>query len=736
MYIKNKIRKNKSLLASLLLCTFLFENCHFSAIQPNPSLLVGASQAGVSNNLIHFASNPCDIDLASLSSTQGFRIDGGDGSLTGAYAGASVSSAGDINNDGIDDLIVGAPNFDLNAYRPSAGASYVIYGKNGGYEHPIDLINLNSTQGFSIYGEDLRGRAGGSVSSAGDINNDGISDLIIGASRNDPGGASYVIYGKAGGHMPINTEMLNRNQGFVITTAIQDLSPLLGYSVSSAGDINNDGINDLIVGAPYTYTGHYPNRKWSSGASYVIYGQNGTVNNLYMYIEYLKPTQGFRINGAADDDFSGISVSSAGDINNDGINDLIVGAPGVKFPGRNYTGAVYAIYGRDGGYESTINLENLNSTQGFRIDGTSDTNINGAIRVSCSSAGDVNGDSIDDLIIGGSINSPFGRQYAGSSYVIYGKAGGYENSIELASLNSAQGFRIDGAEAYDYSGVSVRSAGDFNNDGINDLVIGAFRANPYGRASAGASYVIYGKDGGYKAPIDLANLSCYQGFRIGGAAANDQAGISVSSAGDINNDGINDLIIGAFTASPYGRASAGSSYVIYGKTLPSPSPSASSSPSPSLSPSISPSPSVTSFPSISPSPSISPYPSPSLSPSASLSPTPSMSTSVSPTLSPSVSPSSSTTSSPSVSPSASKLTPSPSPSASPNSDKSSASMPDMFWTHAARLLKGMRSWWEGYALEKENLDKGNSYRQALLELKHKCQAMVEEAPSVSEDKWY
>jgi len=63
-------------------------------------------------------------------------------------------------------------------------------------------------------------------------------------------------------------------------------------------------------------------------------------------------------------------------------------------------------------------------------------------------------------------------------------------------------------------------------------------------------------------------------------------------------------------------------------------------------------------------------------------------------------------------------------------------MPDMFWTHAARLLKGMRSWWEGYALEKENLDKGNSYRQALLELKHKCQAMVEEAPSVSEDKWY
>ena len=101
---------------------------------------------------------------------------------------------------------------------------------------------------------------------------------------------------------------------------------------------------------------------------------------------------------------------------------------------------------------------------------------------------------------------------------------------------------MNGAAAGDYSGFSVSSAGDVNKDGIADIIIGAFIASPYGRSNAGITYIIYGKAGGYSADIDLASLSSTQGFRVNGAAEYDHSGYSVSSAGDVNNDGIADII--------------------------------------------------------------------------------------------------------------------------------------------------------------------------------------------------
>ena len=138
------------------------------------------------------------------------------------------------------------------------------------------------------------------------------------------------------------------------------------------------------------------------------------------------------------------------------------------------------------------------------------------------------------------------------------------STINLSDLNGTNGFTINGIDASDYSGRSVSSAGDVNGDGIDDLIIGAAYADPYGNSEAGESYVVYGSDTRSAAALDLSDLNGTNGFQINGTDEYDYSGYSVSSAGDVNGDGIDDLIIGAYGASPDGKSGAGESYVVYG----------------------------------------------------------------------------------------------------------------------------------------------------------------------------
>jgi Ca2+-binding RTX toxin-like protein len=527
------------------------------------------------------------IDLATITSGDGSLGFVLQGELVDEQSGHSVASAGDVNGDGFDDLIVGARLADgPGDGRNGAGDSYVIFGKAGGFAATIDLATITSgdgSQGFVLQGESVGDNSGASVASAGDINGDGFDDLIVGAPSADgpadgrsDAGDNYVIFGKAGGFgATIDLATITSgdgSQGFVLQgESAYDRS---GRSVASAGDVNGDGFDDLIVGARGG-DGPADGRPYA-GDSYVIFGKSGGFGATIDLATLTSGdgSQGFVLQGETAGDQSGRSVASAGDVNGDGFDDLIVGAQLANGPsdGRNAAGDSYVIFGKASGFAATIDLATITSgdgSQGFVLQGEDAYDRSG---YSVASAGDVNGDGFDDLIVGARFADGPARGYAGDSYVIFGKAGGFGATIDLATITSgdgSQGFVLQGELAYDRSGYSVASAGDVNGDGFDDLIVGARYADgpADGRNGAGDSYVVFGKAGGFAATIDLATITAGTGgFVIHGELAGDASGNSVASAGDVNGDGFDDLIVGApFADGPAdGRNLAGDSYVIFG----------------------------------------------------------------------------------------------------------------------------------------------------------------------------
>jgi hypothetical protein len=483
------------------------------------------------------------LDLSTLDGANGFKIQG---EAESDFSGASVSAAGDINGDGFDDIIIGALGADPNG--TNSGASYVVFGKAGGFSATLNLSTLNGTNGFKIQGEAAFDSSGRSVSAAGDINGDGFDDILIGA---DGAGASYVVFGKAGGFSAtLNLSTLNGANGFKIQG--EAASDFAGRSVSAAGDINGDGFDDILIGA-YGADSNGTN----SGASYVVFGKAGGFSAT-LNLSALDGSNGFKIPGEAASDFAGRSVSAAGDINGDGFDDILIGAFGAD-PNGNHSGASYVVFGKAGGFSATLNLSTLNGANGFKIQGEAASDSSGR---SVSAAGDINGDGFDDILIGAYGADSNGTD-SGASYVVFGKAGGFSATLNLSTLNGANGFKIQGEAAFDSSGRSVSAAGDIDGDGFDDILIGAFGADPNG-TNSGASFVVFGKAGGFSATLNLSTLDGTNGFKIQGEAASDSSGGSVSAAGDINGDGFDDILIGAYGADPNGSYS-GASYVVFGR---------------------------------------------------------------------------------------------------------------------------------------------------------------------------
>ncbi len=209
--------------------------------------------------------------------------------------------------------------------------------------------------------------------------------------------------------------------------------------------------------------------------------------------------------------------------------------------------------------EIAIQLSALDGTNGFQVSGKAVFDYSGR---SVSAAGDVNGDGFDDLVIGAPYADPNGFA-SGASYVVFGQAAGFPANLNLAALDGANGFQLSGEAVFDRLGWSVSAAGDVNGDGFDDLLVGAFGADPNG-GDSGASYVVFGKASGFSANVNLSSLNGANGFQLSGEAFLDGSGGSVSAAGDVNGDGFADLLIGAPNADLNGNGS-GASYVVFGR---------------------------------------------------------------------------------------------------------------------------------------------------------------------------
>ena len=425
--------------------------------------------------------------------------------------------------------------------------------KNGQFPAILPLASLDGQNGFKLDGENNNDNSGISVSAAGDINGDGHADLLIGAysyPANSGKGRSYVVFGGSGvgGSGDILLSSLDGTNGFKLDG--ENNGDYSGRLVSATGDINGDGYADLLIGAYGYPAGSY------KGRSYAVFRGPGVGSSGDILLSSLNGTNGFKLDGENNNDYSGASVSAASDINGDGNNDLLIGAFGYLTGGGK--GRSYVVFGGPGvGGSGDILLSSLTGANGFKLDGENDDDYSGA---SVSTAGDINGDGNNDLLIGAYYYLSGSQK--GRSYVVFGGPGvSGSGDILLSSLNGTNGFKLDGENNNDRSGASVNGVGDINGDGYADILIGALYY-PAG-SSKGRSYVVFGGTGvGSGGDILLSGLNGTNGFKLDGENNDDVSGCSVSAAGDINGDGNNDLLIGAYGYPANNQK--GRSYVVFG----------------------------------------------------------------------------------------------------------------------------------------------------------------------------
>jgi hypothetical protein len=470
--------------------------------------------------------SPCQTDLNSADWKA-------EGDQDYAYFGYGAGTAGDVNGDGYDDLIVGAPYY--NNPQADEGAAFVYLGSDEG---------LARSSGWLARGDQNGAYLGYSVGTAGDVNGDGYADVIAGAAGYDGGqeneGRVFVWYGTASGlgspgHADWFAELDQAHAWF-------------GWSVGTAGDVNGDGYADLIVGA------HYYDSVWNDdrGGAFVWDGSAqglaspGTLSNAVFQVISDQPGSHL-----------GSAVGTAGDVNGDGFDDIIVGAPHYD-SGQTDEGRVFVWHGSSGGLVSYGTPSNADWTaesnqayswfgNGGHDPGEVTTNVGGSV----GTAGDVNGDGYDDVIVG----APYydnGEENEGRAFVWYGSENGVNDDVDGDPDNAA--WSVESNQQHSWFGWSLGTAGDVNGDGYSDVIIGARYYDLVWNDDRGGVFVYHGSGSGLSANADWMVVSDQPASWFG---------FAVGTAGDVNGDGFSDVIVSA-RIYDNGQENEGRVFVWYG----------------------------------------------------------------------------------------------------------------------------------------------------------------------------
>jgi hypothetical protein len=564
------------------------------------------------------------VPLGMLNGQSGFRIDG---ASPGGQSGSSLAATGDFNGDGLVDLAIGAPNTavtraGLTGFR--AGEVFVLFGGRSGIEHGFDLNRLRAASGgdgrlgYVLQGEFYQGEAvpdeaGTAVANAGDMNGDGIDDLLVGAIgrgtgfgenlANRPQGAAYLIFGRLDND-PLPPEFdlgrlqatgtNNENSGFGVILHGSQVNGQVGFVVAGIGDFNGDGRQDVFVGNQIPFLG---NQAFGGGLnnvrgeSYVIYGR-ATGSPWPAEVELAElgnggGAEGFAIKDETSATSLGAAAAGIGDFTGDGRDDLLIGAYSLfrtsfdPFDPGGRQGAAVIIPGLDntansgfGGLLDLADVENQPTVHRLLGPLVDFVQVGKAV----AGIGDINGDGRPDIAIAGLYRpadipgqqEPVRPPEADFVYVLFGRAANnpLPQTFELANLlpanggNGRTGFVIAGLPEENI-GSAIAGIGDVNGDGRTDLLLGA--SGKSGNARGGA-YVLYGRAANdpFPALFSLSELGNGQrGFALEGEQDGDTAGVAVAAAGDLNGDGSTDFLVGAQLANSNSN-NTGSTYAVFG----------------------------------------------------------------------------------------------------------------------------------------------------------------------------
>ena len=465
----------------------------------------------------------CSLDMASADATW-------TGSDADDKLGSSLTGAGDLNLDGFDDFLIGAEAADADGDGADEGAMYVVFGpvSGGGVTTSVD------DAGLVLAGGDENGRFGLDVAGLGDVNGDGAPDFASGASNHSEhetlnrtaNGAVWVFFGgtnlDSSGYDGVDDADVwfygDRNYDW------------MGGLVAAAGDVNDDGFDDVLLGSTGDDDGGA-----QSGAYYIMFGSSTMDDATVADADVL-------LYGDSTNDRVGANAAGVGDLDNDGIDDVLFGTPLVAVNGANAGAAYIALGPLSSGTTAGV------SSSDAVIYGGSSGDLAGS---SVTAAGDMDADGYMDFYVGATGDNTLGGSGSGSVFLVSGSAtlASDYDGLDFDTVFAAQ---IYGASADDNIGGSVAGGGDFDGDGRLDLLVGGAAAGDQGE---GRSYILYGPLSG-TVDVEGSAIAIFQGVDV-----DDGAGSEVSLLGDITGTGVSSIGI-ASTSANQSATDAGSAYVV------------------------------------------------------------------------------------------------------------------------------------------------------------------------------